>query len=144
LFAMIGYGLAGVSYLLAALTLQVASFWVFAACAIAVGFFNDLIMSPSWASCQDIGRRYSAIVSGTMNMVGNLGAGGGLLVSGLILKSYSETDAAGVTVTNPEGYVTCFFLYAVIYAIGVCLWLLIDPTKPIIPDEPAQQAEPQP
>ena len=37
-----------------------------------VGFFNDFIMGPSWAAAQDIGRRYSAIVSGTMNMVGNL------------------------------------------------------------------------
>jgi len=48
--------------------------------------FNDLIMGPSWATAQDIGRRYSAIVSGAMNMVGNLGAVLGLLVSGLIMR----------------------------------------------------------
>jgi len=141
LFAMIGYGLAGIAYLVAAVTLPLAhqgavSFWVFAAFAVSVGFFNDLIMSPSWATAQDIGRRYSAIVSGIMNMVGNLGAVVGLFVSGQIMKAHSLTylaDDGSVlkTVVQPEGYVTCFFLYAVIYTLGVGLWLLIDPTKPI-------------
>jgi MFS family permease len=146
LFAMIGYGLAGAAYLVAAVTLPLAhdgtvSFWVFAAFAVSVGFFNDLIMSPSWATAQDIGRRYSAIVSGIMNMLGNLGAVVGLFVSGQIMKAHSLTylaDDGSVlkTVVQPAGYVTCFFLYAIIYAAGVGLWLLIDPTKPIIPDEP--------
>jgi MFS family permease len=146
LFAMIGYGLAGVAYLLAAITLplthQGASFWLFAPCAIAVGFFNDLIMSPSWATAQDIGRRYSAIVSGTMNMIGNLGAVMGIVVSGQILKAYSVVylnDDGSILKTEilTEGYEICFFLYAAIYGVGVGLWLLIDPTKPIIPDDHA-------
>ena len=46
--------------------------WVFAAGVAMAGFFNDLTMGPSWAVCQDIGRRYAAIVSGFMNMIGNL------------------------------------------------------------------------
>ncbi|MBX9627424.1 MAG: MFS transporter [Gemmataceae bacterium] len=143
-YGMLGYGLAGVAYLLAALTLDGgAPFGVFAACAVAVGFCNDLIMGPSWATAQDIGRRYSAIVSGAMNMIGNLGAVLGLLVSGLILKGYSVAeplaDGGTRTVIQPAGYVTCFFLYAAIYAAGVGVWLLIDPTKPVVTDreEPA-------
>src|SRR5208337_2586575 len=39
----------------------------------AAGFFTDLTMGPAWALCQDIGKRYSAIVAGFMNMIGNLG-----------------------------------------------------------------------
>jgi ACS family glucarate transporter-like MFS transporter len=144
LFAMLGYGLAGIAYLLAAITLPLtqegASFWIFAPCAIAVGFFNDLIMSPSWATAQDIGRRYSAIVSGTMNMIGNLGAVMGLLVSGQILKAYSvvhinENGTILKTEVLTKGYEICFLLYATIYAVGVGLWLLIDPTKPIVIDD---------
>lgn len=138
--AMVGYGFAGVAYLCAALTMQSASFWVFATCVILVGFFNDLIMSPSWATAQDIGRRYSAIVSGTMNMIGNLGAVLGLLVSGQILKAYTVVvlgaDGAELSrYVRPEGYVTCFYLYAALYASGVASWLLIDPTKPVVEDE---------
>ena len=32
------------------------------------GFFIDLTMGSAWAFCQDIGRRYAAIVAGCMNM----------------------------------------------------------------------------
>ena len=135
-YGMLGYGLAAVAYMLAAIALEGgAPFVVFASCAIAVGFFNDLIMSPSWATAQDIGRQYSAIVSGAMNMIGNLGAVLGLLVSGVILKSYSNIeplpDGGTKTIIQPVGYVTCFVLYSVIYLVGVGIWLLIDPTKPV-------------
>ncbi len=37
-------------------------------------FGADMTLSPSWASCVDIGREYSGTVSGTMNMAGNLGS----------------------------------------------------------------------
>ena len=146
LFAMIGYALAGFAYLLAAITLpltqQGASFWLFAPCAVAVGFFNDLIMSPSWATAQDIGRRFSAIVSGTMNMIGNLGAVMGLFVSGQILRANSiihlnEDGTILKTEILTQGYQICFFLYAAMYGVGVGLWLLIDATKPIVPDDQA-------
>jgi MFS family permease len=143
-YGMMGYGLAAVAYLGAAVTLPLVQdktlpFVVFAACAVLVGFFNDLIMGPSWATAQDIGRRYSAIVSGTMNMVGNLGAVLGLLVSGLIMKAHSVVESlpggGEKTVIQPLGYVTCFYLYAGIYTLGVLVWLCIDPTKPVVEDE---------
>ena len=36
-------------------------------------FWNDITMGAAWASCIDIGRRYSGIVAGCMNTIGNLG-----------------------------------------------------------------------
>jgi hypothetical protein len=33
------------------------------------------------------------------------------------------------------GYVTCFMIYAVVYFLGVGLWLLIDASKPIVPED---------
>lgn len=130
IFAMVGYGLAGVCYLTA--TRFTGDFWVFATCLMLVGFFNDFIMGPSWAAAQDIGRRYSAIVSGTMNMVGNLGATLGNLVTGLILKHYTVEGSVG-----SEGYVVLFTLYGCVYFLGVGAWLLIDASRPIrAGDEP--------
>ncbi len=137
LFPMIGYGMAGLCYLIA--TFFTDNLVIFATCLILVGFFNDLIMGPSWATAQDIGRRYSAIVSGTMNMVGNLGGALGLLITGLILAEYTVKETtAGVekSVVQPAGFIICFTMYATIYGLGVLSWLLIDPTKPIEAEEP--------
>jgi MFS family permease len=134
LYGMLGYGLAACCYATAAI-MTGGNLWVFAACLIMVGFTNDLIMGPSWATAQDIGRRYSAIVSGTMNMVGNLGAAVGNLVTGLILEAYTiKTTIDGVEkdVVQGTGFVVCFTMYAAVYALGVLSWLLIDPTKPIV------------
>jgi MFS family permease len=127
-YGMMGYGLAATFYLCAAFVTD--SFWVFAACLILVGFSNDLMMAPSWATTQDIGRRYAAIVAGTMNMVGNLGGALGIRVTGAVLGSYG---AAGKLT---DGYIMCFLIYAGVYAFGVLTWLFIDPTKPVVPEEP--------
>lgn len=126
IFAMFGYTMAGVCYFTAAQFTD--NLWVFATCAMMVGFFNDWIMGPAWAACQDVGHRYSAIVSGTMNMVGNLGGVLGTQVTGRILRAYTPE---GSTVADAAGYSLVFTVYAVVYFIGVGLWLLIDASKPI-------------
>ncbi len=124
LYGMLGYGLAGLAYAAAAAMVG-GNFWLLAGCLALVGLFNDLTMGPAWATTQDIGRRYAAIVGGTMNMIGNLGATIGNLVTGLILK-YAP---------GPDGFVICFLMYAGVYGLGVGSWLLIDPTKPVVPEE---------
>jgi MFS family permease len=128
---MIGYGGAGLCYLAAAgvkLT-DPDNLFLFAGLLILMGFMNDLIMAPAWAVCQDIGRDYAATVSGAMNMTGNLvGAVSTLLVTGLVMKHNPGTP----------GILICFTMYGVVYFVGVGLWLLIDPTKPIeTPEEAA-------
>lgn len=134
-YAMTGYGLAGVFYAAAAGVIlymppeRPERLWVLAGSLMLVGFSNDLLMASAWATCQDIGRRYAAIVSGTMNMVGNLGATLGNFVTGLILKAYTSDEKVADT-----GYVTCFLMYAVVYALGVGSWLFIDASKPVVPD----------
>jgi MFS family permease len=130
---MVGYGLAGVCYLLAAGAKVAApdNLFLFAGLLILMGFCNDLIMAPAWAVCQDVGRNYAATVSGAMNMFGNLvGAVSGIFVTGLILKRYPTDKSA-------DGILICFTLYAAVYFVGVGLWLLIDPTKPVVDDQAA-------
>jgi MFS transporter, ACS family, glucarate transporter len=124
---MFGYGLAGVCYMLAAAFTD--NLLLFAGCLILVGFFNDLIMGPSWAVSQDIGRRYSAVVGGTMNMVGNLGAALGNFITGLILEQHTVDGTVGTA-----GYVTCFLMFGFVYMLGVIAWLFIDASKPIDAD----------
>jgi MFS family permease len=145
MFGMIGYAGAGLCYLAAAGATLYApgNLFLFALFLILMGFMNDLIMAPAWATCQDVGRDYAATVSGAMNMFGNLvGAVSTILVTGLILDANTQVVSVttdGVTKdmkqVQPMGYVVCFTMYAVVYGLGVCTWLLIDPTKPITPDD---------
>lgn len=134
-YGMLGYGLAGCMYLVAIAAKLIApeNVWALAVPLMLMGFFNDLIMAPAWAVCQDIGREYAATVSGAMNMFGNLfGAVSGIFVTGMILKAY--TVDAGTPAEHVEnlGYVVCFALYAAVYFAGVGLWLLIDASKPVV------------
>ena len=126
LFGVVGYGGAGLCYLIAA-GIKIddpENLVAYAGVLILMGFMNDLMMAPAWAVCQDIGQEYAATVSGTMNMVGNLfGAVSGILVTGLIVKRFPGTD----------GIVYLFGLYAGIYFLGAGLWMLIDASKPIVP-----------
>ena len=50
------------------------------------GFCTDLSMASSWATCQDIGGRYAAIVAGFMNMIGNLGGATAMWIFGVVLE----------------------------------------------------------
>jgi MFS family permease len=134
LFGMIGYAGAGLFYLAAA-GVKVAepdNLWLFAGCLIMMGFMNDLIMAPAWAVCQDIGRDYAATVSGAMNMFGNLvGAVSGIFYTGMVMTSSLE---------QPQKVLVCFVTYAIVYFLGVGLWLFIDATKPVVPDDQAGTA----
>lgn len=138
LFGMIGYGMAGCCYLLAIAGKLYApeNVWATAIPLILMGFCNDLIMAPAWATCQDIGRNYAATVSGAMNMFGNLVGGViGIFVTGRILKAYTVNPGTDGEYVATAGYIVCFTTYAVVYFLGVGLWLLIDASKPIVPEE---------
>jgi MFS transporter, ACS family, glucarate transporter len=127
---MFGYAMAGVCYLLAAVFF--GNFWAFAICLMMMGFFNDLMMASAWATCQDVGRRYSAIVSGSMNMIGNLGAALGNFITGSVFEAHQDNRGIAINIM--------FTTYAVLYGVGVLLWLKIDASKPIVPDAPAEEA----
>jgi MFS transporter, ACS family, glucarate transporter len=133
IFAMFGYGMAGVSYLLA--TVFIGDFWAFAVYIMMMGFFNDLMMSAAWATCQDVGRRYSAIVSGCMNMVGNLAGALTSFITGAVLKHYQHDQPSGIKIM--------FTVYAIVYFVGVLLWLGIDASKPIVPETMEGPAKPK-
>jgi MFS transporter, ACS family, glucarate transporter len=144
LFGVLGHGLCGLCYL--GCLVAPDAFTFFLAISLAA-FCNDLIMGPAWATCQDIGRRYAAIVAGCMNTVGNLGGAAAGWATGVLLErsldAYAATQGVAVehltaaqkTAGLLHGYHLNFVSYAAVYAVAVVLWLRIDATKPVAPDE---------
>jgi len=147
LFGISGFGATVICFLLCPYMPGPFSFFVVISLC---GFFTDLTMGPSWATCQDIGRRYAAIVAGAMNMIGNLGGAVANLVTGIIIQRSLAAHAAGLGVSDPRllshadrvagelpGYHTNFYVFAAVLAIGMVCWMCIDPTKPVAEDQPA-------
>jgi MFS family permease len=140
LFGVLGHGACVFGFLGCLMAPDVA--WFFIAISLC-GFSADLTMGSSWSICQDIGRRHSAIVAGSMNMIGNLGGFFGTWFSGWILgralnahaeqlgmavNALSEADkAAGLW----PGYQLNFMLFVICHVIGVICWLRVDSTKPV-------------
>ncbi len=82
-------------------------------------FSNDIVLPSAWGACMDIGGKYAGTVSGSMNMMGNLGGGVAPVVAGYIL-----------THTN-NNWVIPIYTMAALYMLGTLCWVLIDPVTPL-------------
>jgi MFS family permease len=145
LFGLIGHALCGVCFVA---TIFADSLFTFFLAISLAAFWNDLTMGAAWATCQDIGRRYAAIVAGCMNTVGNLGGSIAGLVTGYILDQALNNRAAELGVSAQAlppaeklaallpAYQLNFVLFATVCFIALGFWLRIDATKPIVPDAP--------
>jgi ACS family glucarate transporter-like MFS transporter len=79
-------------------------------------FGADMTLSPSWATCVDIGRAHAGAVSGTMNMAGNLG-------------SFFTALAFPYLLLWTGSHVTFFYVAAGLNVIAIGLWLLMKPDR---------------
>jgi MFS family permease len=143
LFGVVGHGLCAVCYFLCIFAPNAFTFFLAISLA---AFFNDLTMGAAWAACQDIGKRYAAIVAGCMNTVGNLGGAAAGWVTGAILEYYLNQYAAGQQLAVKEldatqkmtglqdGYQVSFILFSLVYVLAVGMWLRIDSTQPVVGD----------
>ena len=82
-------------------------------------FCNDLTMPGSWSTCMDVGAQYTGTLSGSMNMMGSIGAAIAPLVIGIIL------DSSG------RNWALTFWISGIIYFLGGLCWLSLDPVTPI-------------
>jgi MFS family permease len=82
-------------------------------------FCNDLVMPTAWGSVMDVAGGYSGTLSGTMNMMGNLGGAVYGPAAGFVL---SHTD---------HNWNAVLFMGAVVYLAGFFMWMVIDPVTPI-------------
>jgi len=76
----------------------------------------------AFAVCLDVGRRNAGVVSGVMNMVGNLGGTIAPVVVGKALDKWGSW-------TIP------FYITAALLCFSVVMWLLIDPYRSVIGEE---------
>jgi ACS family glucarate transporter-like MFS transporter len=81
-------------------------------------FGADMTLSPSWAFCIDIGKENAGVVSGTMNMAGNLGAFVTIIAFPYLFKWTGQ-------------YEPFFIICAGLSVVAVLLWARMNPEKPI-------------
>jgi nitrate/nitrite transporter NarK len=82
-------------------------------------FFQMIIGSAAWSVCLDVGRRNAGVVTGFMNMVGNLGGTIAPVVVGYAVERFGSWNIP-------------FYVTAAVLTIGALLWTLIDPRRSVI------------
>ncbi len=112
--AIVGFALGVIGLLLAT---QAESLYFFIACFSLATFGVDMTLSPSWAFCNDIGGASSGAVSGSMNMVGNIGAA----LSAILFPFFIDEQTGSAN--------SFFVLAAVINFIAIIAWLFMDPNR---------------
>lgn len=97
-------------------------------------FFVDLTLGATWATCQDIGGRHTAVVAAAMNTIGTLGAAAANWLTGTIVEQALNARAAALHIpvaTLPPtdldtattgGYATVFATYAAMYVLAALAW----------------------
>ncbi|MEO1618713.1 MAG: MFS transporter, partial [Planctomycetota bacterium] len=90
-------------------------FWAVVCMCIAI-FGSDMILSPSWSTCMDIGGKSAGAVSGAMNMVGNLGA----FLTALLFPILNEQLGS---------HKPFFYFAAALNFLSIFLWFRIRPDR---------------
>jgi ACS family glucarate transporter-like MFS transporter len=113
--AMTGFTLAAIGILGSAYsgTPWASSAW-FSLCV----FGADMTLSPSWSTCVDIGKARAGVVSGTMNMAGNIG-------------SFVTSLAFPYLLSWTGSSLPFFYIAASLNLVAVVLWCKVDPTIPL-------------
>lgn len=141
LFGVVGHGLCAACYFAAVFFMK--SPWAFVILLAVAAFWNDLTMGSAWASCLDIGRRYSGIVAGCMNSIGNLGGALAGITTGMILEFYTGTtprselshlDQIAFDAAKDHAWAINIFLFGTAYVIAVFCWFWFDASKPVVPE----------
>jgi MFS family permease len=83
-----------------------------------VAFCNDIQLPGAWTACMDVGGKAVATLSGTMNMMGNVGGFVSPIVCGYIVKQTGNWNLA-------------FYVTAAAYVLGAFCWLGMDPVTPL-------------
>ena len=113
--AIIGFALSAVGMIMVT---QVSSPVLSVAFMALAVFGADMTLSPSWAFCIDIGKENAGVVSGTMNMAGNLGA-------------FVTIIAFPYLFQWTNRYEPFFFICAGLSLIAIVMWSTMNPEKSI-------------
>jgi MFS family permease len=83
-----------------------------------VAFCNDVQMPGAWTACMDVGGKAVGTLSGTMNMMGNIGG-------------FLSSVACGYLVQWTGSWSLVFYVTAAMYFGGFFCWLAMDPVTPL-------------
>jgi MFS family permease len=83
---------------------------------------QDLTLPVAWATCVDVGGRIGGTASGFMNTASSLSAMISPVTAAWLASTYGSFQAMFVTATA-------------VYFVGAILWLWIDPTRRLTPEE---------
>jgi MFS transporter, ACS family, glucarate transporter len=126
---LIGLTLCAICYLLAA---EMKSAWSFALAISLAAFFNDLTIGGTWAMCQDVGGRHTAVVAGFLNTSASAGAAVAGWCSGLVLDHYlamrPDAERAAALVA---GYEANLLIYAGVTMVAAISWFGADAERPV-------------
>lgn len=113
--AISGFGLTAIGMVMSVQQSAVgpAIFWL----SLAV-FGVDMVLSPAWSFCIDIGGQHAGQVSGTMNMAGNIGSA---IIGPLFPTLLAWTGSANVF----------FYIVAGCSVVAAGCWMLADPRRKI-------------
>jgi MFS transporter, ACS family, glucarate transporter len=141
---LVGLILCAVCYLLAS---GMPSAWSFALAISLAAFCNDLVIGGSWATCQDVGGRHTAVVAGCMNTAASAGAAVAGWISGAVLQHYLDAAAAPLGVPADAlkepayhaertaalvlGYEANLLIFAAVTMAAVFAWLGADAERPV-------------
>jgi predicted MFS family arabinose efflux permease len=80
---------------------------------------SDFALPIAWAVCLDVGREHVGVVTGSMNMAGQVGSFLTTVLFGYIVTAYGSYNAPLVPI-------------AIMSLVGALAWLKIDATKPLL------------
>lgn len=87
-------------------------------------FGADMTLSPSWSTCIDVGKERAGVISGTMNMAGNIGS----FLTSLAFPYFAAWTVIGMPDLSNKN--TPFFLVAAILNVfAIVMWTMIDPAE---------------
>jgi len=113
--AIIGFGISAIGMIMVTQVSSPALSVAFMALAV---FGADMTLSPSWAFCIDIGKENVGVVSGTMNMAGNLGAFVTIIAFPYLFKWTNH-------------YEPFFYICAGLSLVAIVMWSTLNPEKSI-------------
>jgi len=122
--AMIGFALGAIGLVLCTQIANISAL-VFISCFGIAVFGAEMTVAPSWTFCMDIGGRNSGAVSGTMNMLGNLGSATGAVIFPFFIAHVTMPFFAEKTGTANS----FFILAAVLNLLAMFSWLFMNPLK---------------
>jgi MFS family permease len=141
LVGMAGEGLCALCWLVAMFAPNV---YVFVVAVSLAALSNDMTLASTWATCQDIGQRYTAITAACMNTIGSLGAAASGWITGTIIQGSLRSHATALQMSvadlpsvekraaELDGFQYCFISYFGVYLLAMLCWRFIDPDTPIV------------